>query len=278
MPSEHIEWAYYYLYNGPSKVAIEQAKGKIFDSALLPGEGVTEEDEHPAENPRQAYCVLALNDKEGCSVEVITKAAISSTITSSEGTVSLDVNPQGQTATYFLEYGTTSEYGYTTSATSVANENGTQSETVALSGLEPCTTYHYQAEAENEANKGTPSLGGDETFTTGCPPTVITGNAHELPPYLCGEGAYVELTGQINPNGLPTTYYFEYKEYNTYPPAGTELLGEGRTATESAGSGTELDEVGGEIHLKDPPIACYNIEFRLVGANSAGTSYGELNN
>jgi alpha-tubulin suppressor-like RCC1 family protein len=33
--------------------------------------------------------------------------------------------------------------------------------------LEPCTTYHYQAEAENEANEGTPSMGGDQTFTTG---------------------------------------------------------------------------------------------------------------
>lgn len=59
-------------------------------------------------------------------------------------------------------------YGHTTSSTTVANESGAQSETVALSGLEPCTTYHYQAEAENSVNEGTPSLGGDKAFTTRC--------------------------------------------------------------------------------------------------------------
>jgi hypothetical protein len=178
--SEHTEWVYYYLYHGPAKWTPspteteserkqhEKEHEHTFDSALLPGEGVTEEDHHPAENPRQAYCILALGDKEGCPATGATEAAITSTVTSSAGTVTLDVNPWGSPTDYFIEYGKTTAYGHTTTSTAVNNENGEQSETVALSELEPCTTYHYQAEAENEANDGTPSLGGDKTFTTGC--------------------------------------------------------------------------------------------------------------
>jgi hypothetical protein len=67
-----------------------------------------------------------------------------------------------------MEYGTTTEYGQTTAHTPVAETEGEQSETLTLSGLEPCTTYHYQAEAENESNEGQPSLGGDQTFETEC--------------------------------------------------------------------------------------------------------------
>jgi Tol biopolymer transport system component len=78
------------------------------------------------------------------------------------------IDPRGSATNYWLEWGTSTEYGHVTTATAVANENGEQSETVSLSGLEPCTTYHYQALAENEANEGTPSLGGDRTFKTRC--------------------------------------------------------------------------------------------------------------
>ncbi len=173
-PAEHIEWAYYYLYHGPSATVIH-AKPHAFDSALLQGEGVTEEDGHPAENPRQAYCVLVLG-LEGCPAASTTRAAVVSTITSSSGTVSLAVNPEGLATKYLVEYGTTEAYGKTTTATTVANENGEQGETANLSGLEPCTTYHYQAEAENEVNEkeGKPGLGGDEIFKTDCAAATVS--------------------------------------------------------------------------------------------------------
>jgi hypothetical protein len=268
-PSEHTEWVYYCLYNVKEPHA--------FDSALLPGAGVTEEDEHQAENPRQAYCVLALDDKEGCPAGSTTKAAVPDTITESAGTVSADVDPQGQPTTYVIEYGTTAEYGHTTTVATVANENGKQSETVALSGLEPCTTYHYQAEAENAANEGTPGLGGDETFTTGgCPPTVTTGSAYQLAPEECSaEGTNFKLTGTIDPNELATTYYFEYSDYQIAGPD-SGIIAEGDTPTESAGDGKEPIEVSATVHFPDPPFFCADLSFRLVGTNATGTSYGEF--
>jgi alpha-tubulin suppressor-like RCC1 family protein len=165
-----VELVDYYLYKGPTAATLaEPGKEHAFDSALLAGTGVTQERGHPVEDPRQAYCVLALG-LEGCPAVAKTEAAVSSTITSTAGTVALAVNPEGAATKYLVEYGTSEAYGKTTAATAVANENGEQSETAAVSGLVPCTTYHYQAEAENKTNEEDkrPGLGGDKTFKTQC--------------------------------------------------------------------------------------------------------------
>jgi hypothetical protein len=81
-----------------------------------------------------------------------------------------------------VEYGTSKAYGNVTTTATVANESGEQSEIATLSGLEACTTYHYQAEAENKANEEekSPGLGGDETFQTGgCVATGISAGYSE---------------------------------------------------------------------------------------------------
>ena len=99
-------------------------------------------------------------------------------VTSSSATVALTVHPSGLAKPYQIEYGPTISYGSTTPPAAVADVTGVQSESVPLSGLAPCTTYHYQAEALNSANQGQPGLGGDQTFTTQCsPPVVTTGSA-----------------------------------------------------------------------------------------------------
>jgi alpha-tubulin suppressor-like RCC1 family protein len=176
-----VELVDYYLYKGPSaEVLTEPGHKHEFDSALLPGAGVTAEEGHPAENPRQAYCVLALG-LEDCPAASTTKAAITSTITASAATVDLTVNPEGATTKYMVEYGVSNVYGKTTTAATVGNENGEQSETAALSGLEACTTYHYEAVAENTANEEEkqPGLGGDRTFVTSCVASSVTAGGSE---------------------------------------------------------------------------------------------------
>jgi alpha-tubulin suppressor-like RCC1 family protein len=167
---QHIEWLYYYLYKSPTKA---QREKHAFDSALLEVEPAKPEYEE-----REAYCILALG-KPACPSRVITEAPVSGTTTSSASTVLLTVNSRGLPTNYFVEYGTTTAYGHATSSTAVANDSGTHSETVSLSGLEPCTTYHYQAEAESSANEGKPSVGGDQTFRTDCKATAVAAGENE---------------------------------------------------------------------------------------------------
>ena len=164
-----VEVVDYYLYKGPLG-----SEPKAFDSSLLPGEGVTEEG-HPAENPRQAYCVLALG-LEGCPASSISQSAVTSSITSKGGTLSAIVNPNGLSTKYLFEYGTTEAYGEATTVTTLANPDGKQNVTKTVSGLEPCTMYHYQAEAENKVNEEEkrPGFGGDRTFKTACPATAVS--------------------------------------------------------------------------------------------------------
>jgi hypothetical protein len=164
----HIETNDYYEYKNrftnkeQEEKEAAHSKSNQFDSALLSDEGKAPADERPA------YCVIALADKEVCPPVATTTTVVAQSLTSTTATASLVVNPAGALTKYRVEYGTTPSYGHTTTVATTANSIGEQSETVAITGLEACTTYHYQAEAENEANESKPALGGDKVFTTSC--------------------------------------------------------------------------------------------------------------
>ena len=113
------------------------------------------------------------------------------------------MDPKESSTNYWIEYGTTSEYGHTTTSMIVANTTAEQSETAALSELTPCTTYHYQAEAENEASEGSPSLGGDQTFTTSCA-GIITHFAGDNHYERSGDGEKAIEAGLDGVSGLTT--------------------------------------------------------------------------
>jgi alpha-tubulin suppressor-like RCC1 family protein len=170
----HIEADNYYEYQAKAtseyQLAAESDHNDSvqFDSALLSAEGTMPEDERPA------YCVIALDDKGACPPAAKTQATVSGSVKSTGATASLVVNPSGALTKYLVEYGTTTSYGHTTTAATAANPIGEQSETAAIGGLEACTTYHYRAEAENEADEGKPAHGQDKTFkTAGCPVSSI---------------------------------------------------------------------------------------------------------
>ncbi len=170
----HIETNNYYEYKNLFTNQQQEAKDAAhnlsnqFDSALLSAEGKMPEDERPA------YCVIALAYNGVCPPSATTQAPVAGSVTSTGSTVTLTVNPAGAVTKYRIAYGTTSSYGHTTSVATTANAIGEQSEAVVLSGLESCTTYHYQAEAENEVNEGKPSFGGDKIFTTSCKATAVS--------------------------------------------------------------------------------------------------------
>jgi sugar lactone lactonase YvrE/plastocyanin len=192
-----IELINYYLYEGPSKEYDEKhRKPHAFDSALVAGALIPEK-----QKPREAYCVLVLNIKKGCPAGGITKGAARESVTAEAATMTASVEPRELPTTYLFEYGTTTAYGLTTSVTSLTSEVGEQSVTTALSGLEPCTTYHYQVEAENEANEGVASLGGDQSFATSCP-GLITAFAGDGDNKRSGDGGEATEAGLERIGGL----------------------------------------------------------------------------
>jgi hypothetical protein len=87
-------------------------------------------------------------------------------------------------------------------------------------------------------------------------PVVTTGSAKSV------KSSAAMLTGTVNPNGLPTTYHFEFGKDTSY----------GNTTAETdAGSGIDDVEVSvGIAKLSDDRI----YHFRLVAMNGAGTTYG----
>lgn len=117
------------------------------------------------------------------------------------------VNPNGADTTYYFEYGTSPNYGETTSPTDAGAGTNPVSVTFALAGLSPGVNYHYRLVATNSS--GT-DYGEDVTFQTSAAPSVMTGAA--TPVSTTSEN----LAGTINPNGADTTYHFEYGTSATF--------------------------------------------------------------
>ena len=98
---------------------------------------------------------------------VTTNAATS--ITTTGATLAASVNPEGSATTYDFDYGTNSSLSPGTTTTSQSAGSGTiaQSESVAISGLSPGTTYYFKVEA---TSTGGTAAGSIQSFTT---PAVI---------------------------------------------------------------------------------------------------------
>jgi len=192
----------------------------------------------------------------GGKPSVTTQAANS--VTSSAATLNGSVSPNRLATTYHFEYGTTTSYGSQSPAVDPNAGSGSTGVAVAtsLSGLTAGTTYHFRLVATNSA--GT-TYGDDLTFTTLVKPSVATGSASDV-----GASA-ATLNGTVNPNGLATTYHFEYgttTSYGSQSPAVDASAGSGSTGVAVSRSLSGLT-AGTTYH------------FRLVATNSAGTTAGD---
>ena len=170
-------------------------------------------------------------------------------------TVAGTVDPNGLATTWLVEYGPTTAYGSRTAARDAGNGGSGVDVDVQLTGLAPGTTYHYRVVATNSA--GT-AEGGDRTFQT---LSLLRPDVRR--PTVSGVGTTsVRLNGQVNPNGRPATWYFEYGL--------TSALGS-RTSERSAGSGTRHVAVSASLSRLQ---AGATYVFRLVARNEAGETRG----
>lgn len=106
------------------------------------------------------YNLTKITSASSCPSNTVaeeTQATLVGEITDTGGDPNLEV---------WFQYGRTSSYGLESAHMSM---NGIGLFCTTVTGLDPCTTYHYRAVAKNSA--GT-SYGSDKTFTTICGPTV----------------------------------------------------------------------------------------------------------
>lgn len=186
---------------------------------------------------------------------VTTEAATS--VTETGATLKGQVNPHGYATTYQFEYGLTTSYGTKVPATAESVGSGKANVAVskAISGLKGNTPYHYRVTATNAY--GT-TVGLDKTFTTPKLPTVTTEAANPV------GNTVAMLRGVVNPNGLTTTYQFEYGETASYGSKAPAKAGE-------AGAGTSPLSLGILIEGLKPETLYH---YRFTATSSAGTAYG----
>jgi hypothetical protein len=179
-----------------------------------------------------------------------------SAITDAQATLAGTVNPQGQLTSYAFQYGTTTAYGQQTALTSAGSGTADVAVRADLAGLTAGTTYHYRVIATNAS--GT-TVGADRTFrTTGTappPPTApsaTTGSASV-------SGGSATLTGSVTPNGVSTSYYFEFGTTANYGQ---------QTPPQSAGSGSAAVSVSASLSGLATSTT-YHYRLVAVGPNGA---------
>jgi hypothetical protein len=176
-------------------------------------------------------------------------------VTATGATLNGSVNPNGRATTYYFEYGKDTNYGTKTTVTNAGSQTTAVTVSAAITSLQAGQTYHFRLDATSDA--GTTN-GADLTFVAAAAaagPAVTTKAATSI----TATGA--RLNGTVNPNGLATTYYFDYGTSTTYGS---------KTAAANAGSGKANLSVSAAVS----GLAAGVYHFRLVASSSAGTTFG----
>ena len=179
--------------------------------------------------------------------------APASAVTVSSATLNGSVDPNGRATTWHFEYGTSTSYGSNTATKSGGSGNGSTPVSAQLTGLTAGRTYHFRLVATSDAGA---THGADATFVTSSAPSVTTDDATSIAP------TSARLNGSVTPNGLSTTWYFQY---------GTSTSYGSKTSSHSAGSGTTAQKESVAVsNLKRTTV----YHFRIVASNSSGTTVG----
>ena len=202
------------------------------------------------------WALLALGAPAAiAAVEPAVSTGNATTITPTSATLNGTVNAEGQATTYHFEYGTTTSYGSQTAMTSAGAGTTNVKVSAQLGSVEPATTYHYRLVATNAS--GT-ALGSDVSFKTPKPPVPVVATQH------AGNITQTSatLSATINPEGVATTYGFQYGASTAY---GTQ------TPVASAGSGTNPISVSAAIGALTPNTTYH---YRVAATSANGTAFG----
>lgn len=152
----------------------------------------------------------------------LSTASNASEILTTSATLSGIVNPNSLTATVSFEYGLTTSYGSSVSASQSPLSGGSDvNVSVSLTGINPGKTYHFRIKSENSLGI---TYSDDKTFTTlGQIPAITTIDPSSI------SISSVKLNSSVNPNYLTTSVIFEWgidSNYgNTVIPAQSPING-----------------------------------------------------
>ena len=182
-------------------------------------------------------------------------SSVASAISTTSATLNGTVNANNFSTTVAFDYGTTTGYGNSATA-SQSPVTGSSSTAVSagLTGLTTNTLYHFRLKT---VNCGGTTYGSDLTFTTSCAAPTATSNAASA---IATTSA--TLNGTVNANYGSTTVTFDYGTTTSY--------GSTATASQSPVTGSSNTAVSVSIGLS--PGTQYHYRIRAV--NCAGTTLG----
>ncbi len=185
--------------------------------------------------------------------------AVDSTSSSGETpttvTLSAQINPNLSSTIYRFQYGTDITYGSQTPPSDPIGSDGVDhAVSIAISGLEPATTYHYRVVA---VNFNGPTNGPDQTFTTPSLPTVTASAASGITETSATLGA------SLKAGFRSTTYHFEYGRTSSYGSSTPEIA--------SIGSDNSAHSASAVISGLSPDTVYH---FRIVATNAVGATAG----
>lgn len=173
-------------------------------------------------------------------------------------TLSADVNANEVETTVAFDYGTDPTLAKSDSVSVATAVTGTtlKAVSVAVTKLNPATTYYYRVVATNAV--GT-ARGDIKSFTTkGSKPTAVTGSATRAT-------AGMTVNGKVNPKDLETTVRFEY---GTDP----KLVGAQQTAAKSQTGAEDVDVTAVLTELSENTTYYY----RVTATNIVGATDGDI--
>ena len=214
------------------------------------------------------YCVTATNaagtgssaDSIFTTAYLLPKATTLSATNLTMASASLKgrVNPEGSPASYYFQFGLTTNYDSFSLTNQLAAGTNAVTVTNLITGLTSATLYHYCLVA---VNSGGTSNGADATFQTPYPPPVATTMG-------CSNvtAGTATLFGAINPQGTDTSYYFQY---------GTDTNYGSSSDISDAGDDTETQPVSMPIDsLSSGTTYYYNVVAVSSGGTTAATNCG----
>jgi hypothetical protein len=190
-----------------------------------------------------------------------TLATITSTaptgVTGSGATLNATVNANGFSTAVKFDYGLTTAYGTSLTATpGIVSGISPISVNTTIGGLLPNTIYHFKARGDNAAGI---TFGEDIGFTTSPVAPVVTTISANLV-----TGLSASLNGSVNPNNSTSSVSFEYGLTTSY---GMTVV-----ANPSSVSGYAVQSVAASVAGLTLNTLYH---YRIISTNAGGTSYGD---